>query len=627
MDVIRKQDAAIKDIITSMKNGEPVKLMKLLEIFNTNAETDVQVKLFSILSGYLMLNDNSIETIATCSQLYDKLYKILVNCPPRKATVAFNFLSALLYEDLADNQRRNSIVVYARNLIRSSGCLAAICDLFTSCMMSLLQNHSRNIALFVECNGMTLFQREFLQHDICLQLLATIVQSSTEAAKLIVNTDIGQHLRSFLQRYGPHSQLGQWSTIILYHISRVEASLISKKMDTDNKENNKYSESFLNKVSQNRKIDCSDDTTIFFRNVMKEIMLCGTQKEINFKPFLSTNVIKNSPGNAMDISRAPFCENSKKQKSFCMGPPETIKFYAKHKPPAMSSAQLQELSLSFLRNQHSSKSRTATIMTSNIFLESTQRTLQTNANIVQQRTDSFMEDNLTRSCTQEIDDFKPQFMSTPKKDVHEASQYQTQHDNNSYRSTRRLVKNHQVKRQVKKRVTRHFNQTKTNKEIKHKSFSGRFFDAINTSCTTLVKTVKNIFTPKNTLQETKDNPINRTNRDMSCSYSFTNYMRKRDAVIKDNYKEDTKKGLVNTKDNFQDVSMEINNSCKTCNDTVTLKRKLRNDEHLKKTLRKLKLGINLYGCDFKKISRAMWPKETYMTPIVLYNLYRKLILK
>ncbi|XP_022822104.1 uncharacterized protein LOC111353336 isoform X3 [Spodoptera litura] len=227
MDVIRKQDAAIKD--------------------------------------------NSIETIATCSPLYDKLYKILVNCPPRKATVAFNFLSALLYEDLADNQKRNSIVVYARNLIRSSGCLAAICDLFTSCMMdqeawralcrclaescrgteanqsycthlvpiciqrcnhrniellmvlqSLLQNHSRNIALFVECNGMALFQREFLQHDICLQLLATIVQSSTVAAKLIVNTDIGQQLRSFLQRYGPPSQLGQWSTIILYHISRVE---------------------------------------------------------------------------------------------------------------------------------------------------------------------------------------------------------------------------------------------------------------------------------------------------------------------------------------------------------------------------------------------------------------------
>lgn len=39
-----------------MKNGEPVKLMRLLEIFNTYAETDMQVKLFSILSGYLMLN-------------------------------------------------------------------------------------------------------------------------------------------------------------------------------------------------------------------------------------------------------------------------------------------------------------------------------------------------------------------------------------------------------------------------------------------------------------------------------------------------------------------------------------------------------------------------------------------
>uniref|UniRef100_A0A2H1WW06 SFRICE_000794 n=1 Tax=Spodoptera frugiperda TaxID=7108 RepID=A0A2H1WW06_SPOFR len=74
-------------------------------------------------------------------------------------------------------------------------------------LQSLLQNHNRNIALFVECNGMSLFQREFLQHDICLQLLATIVQSSKEAATLIVNTDICQQLRRFLQLYGPHSQV------------------------------------------------------------------------------------------------------------------------------------------------------------------------------------------------------------------------------------------------------------------------------------------------------------------------------------------------------------------------------------------------------------------------------------
>lgn len=378
-------------------------------------------------------------------------------------------------------------------------------------------------------------------------------------------------------------------------------------MDKYNEENNKFSESFLNKISQNRKTEqCSDDTTIFFRNVMKEIMLCGTQKGNNIKPLLSSNVIINSPGNAMDTSRALFCENIKERKTFCMAPPETIPLYSQHKIPTMSNVHLQksdrnELSLSFLRNQHLSKSRTTTyFVTPNNFSESIQRKLHTNVSSVQHNTvyDSFMKHNLTRSCTQEIDEFKPQFMSTPKKDIHEASRYQKQHDNSSYRS----VRNHQVKRPVKKkRATRHLNQTKTDKDIRHKSFSGRLFDAINTSCTTLVKTVKNIFRPKNTLQKTKDDSINETNPSMSCSYSFTNYMRKRDEVMKDGYKEDTNKAddLVTTKERFEDVSMEINNSCKTCNDTVTLKRKLRNDDNLKKTIRKLKLGINLYGCDFK----------------------------
>ncbi|KAF9415210.1 hypothetical protein HW555_007086 [Spodoptera exigua] len=654
---------SLGDIIISMKNGEPVEVMKLLEIFNNCAETDMQVKLLTILSGYLMLNGDTIEAIATYRPLYDKLYKILVNCPPRRATVAFNFLSALLYGDFADNQRRSSILIYARNLIRSSGCLAAICDLFTSCMMdqeawralcrclaeschgtegnqsycthlvpicikrcnqrnvelllvlqSLLQNHSRNIALFVECNGMTLFQREFLQHDMCLQLLATIVQSSSEAATFIVNTDICQQLRDFLQRYGPQSPMGQWSTIILYHTSRVEVSLTTKKIDGD-KENNKLSESFLKKLSQNRKTESSVDTTIFFRNVMQEIMLCGAQTEHNFKPFLSTNGIIKGRESPMDTSRAPFCEIFKERKDCYCAP--VYKIMIKMNYPYL-----------FYVTKIISQTRTSNnIVTPNRYPETTQRTLQTNVSTLRHNTvyDSLIKHNLTLSYTQEIDAFNPQFMSTPKKEFQQGSRYQKQNDHSTYSS--RSATNHQVKRQAKKkRVTRHFNQTKTDIEMKHKSFSGRFFDAINTSCTTLVKTVKNIFRPKKYLQEPKDDSLNRTNRNASCSYSFTNYMRRRDAVAKD---EDTSKveGLMITKEHFGDFSTDLNNSCKTCNDTITLKRKLRNDDHLKKTLRKLKLGINLYGCDFKKISRSMWPKERYMTPVVLYNLYRKLILK
>ncbi|CAH0722672.1 unnamed protein product, partial [Brenthis ino] len=104
----------------------------------------------------------------------------------------------------------------------------------------------------------------------------------------------------------------------------------------------------------------------------------------------------------------------------------------------------------------------------------------------------------------------------------------------------------------------------------------------------------------------------------TCSYSFTNYMRERDAILKSN------------KDNIEHskhISVFSLNDCNTCNDTIALKQKLANNSSLQQTVKRLKMGINLYGCDFKKISKAMWPQEKYMTPSVLYNLYRKLIIK
>lgn len=87
-----------------------------------------------------LLQDDNIAAIITYNPIYDKICKILANCPPRKTAVAFNFLSALLYVDEEDSHRKNSLISYARNMIRSSGCLATMCELFTTCMMVIQLN-------------------------------------------------------------------------------------------------------------------------------------------------------------------------------------------------------------------------------------------------------------------------------------------------------------------------------------------------------------------------------------------------------------------------------------------------------------------------------------------------------
>ncbi|KAJ8734849.1 hypothetical protein PYW08_014099 [Mythimna loreyi] len=688
----------VKDVVTSMKNGNAFSLPGLLDMLNTSTEVDVQVKLFSVLSAYLMLNDCKNEVIVTYNPIYDKICKILANCPPRKTTVAFNFLSALLYVDDEESHRKLSIVAYAKNMIRSSGCLATMCDLFSTCMMhqeawralcqclaescrgvetnqsycthlvpmciqrynqrntevllvlqSLLQNHNRNITLFMECNGISLFQREQLQHDMCMQLLATIVQSSSEVVALVVKTGICQQLRDFIQTYGPQSQLGQWATIVLYHTSKVEALCERPKLDEVKTENNKQSESFLAKLhpdDQHRQKECSADTTKFFQNVMKEIFQCGAQKEFNnlktfFPPDIKTN---RSPKNTVNnASRVPFHPTPIK-KQFCMARQESCNLYGTNieATEIRNDCKTKELSFSFLR-KHTSNNKNAgkAFVTTSKFDESFQRSFQTNESRARKNTvcDTLMEIADSSLITLGTNDFNPQFSSTPKKnDIYKYSRYENKrsYTDNTVKSIEKSVRNHKIKRQLeKKKIAKHLEHSNIDKQIKHKSFSGRFFDAINTSCTTLVKTVKNIFRPKNDLYETKNDAdsdsFNKTSKQdtLSCSYSFTDYMRRRDAALKDDctYKRDGVGVDLKPKTNIEDFSMEMSNSCNTCNNTIALKRKLVSDEHLKQTIRKLKLGINLYGCNFKKISRTMWPKENYMTPTVLYNLYRKLIIK
>ncbi|XP_045489268.1 uncharacterized protein LOC110996413 [Pieris rapae] len=143
-------------------------------------------------------------------------------------------------------------------------------------------------------------------------------------------------------------------------------------------------------------------------------------------------------------------------------------------------------------------------------------------------------------------------------------------------------------------------RTKKNKPNKvDRSLGTKFLNVVNSSCTTIIKSIKNVFTRNTSVKQ---------NANETCG-SFTEYMRIRDQYL-----------------NISKSSSDVK-SCMTCNDTQLLKEKLLSDDRLKVTVKKLKHGINLFGCDFKKISKTFWPHEQCMTPAVLYNLYRKLIVK
>ncbi|XP_050352475.1 uncharacterized protein LOC126774868 [Nymphalis io] len=168
-------------------------------------------------------------------------------------------------------------------------------------------------------------------------------------------------------------------------------------------------------------------------------------------------------------------------------------------------------------------------------------------------------------------------------------------------------------------------RTSDNKKLQNKTIGGKFIDIINGSCTTLVKSFtsfKNIFRHKEPSTSKDVSTSTSVVSTFECN-SFTNYMRERDA----NSRHFDKKGNVAYLKREFGVEDYNFSSCNTCDDTIALKQKLTNDATLQQTVKRLKFGINLYGCDFKKISRTMWPNEHYMTPSVLYNLYRKLIMK
>lgn len=235
------------------------------------------------------------------------------------------------------------------------------------------------------------------------------------------------------------------------------------------------------------------------------------------------------------------------------------------------------------------------------FIEDSNKFGTTGFNMTVRQTASVFQYSKEKHSESDLSDFKPTLVSTPKRQyLNENSSIQTKLQNIT-----KISYSGQAKRFCKSRINKQYktNKSKTTqttldrtKDVKQRSMSARLFSAINDSCTTLVKSVKNIFTLKKDYNKKNKNSnggySSKNYEADSCNYSFTNYMRERDAILGNEDTQTEKMEYDNSNSFYRD-------SCTTCKDTIVLQHKMGTDKHLQQTIKRLKIGVHLYGCNFK----------------------------
>ncbi|XP_014360227.2 uncharacterized protein LOC106712247 [Papilio machaon] len=525
------------DLAASLEHVTKNDIYRILELIHLSNDNQIQIKLISILTIYMMSNGPDRELIIKFNPLYDKMCEILTKGHQKKSNITLNFLAGLLHtEDDAASTRARAQVLYAQNMIRASGCLMAMANLFIngllhqdtwqalcrcladSCsdsesnqnycshlipvcvrrcrpgnehvfqvVQSLLSNNERNTQLFYKSGGCRMFNREYLKYDRCLQLLNTVVSNPDVRDKILNDTDIIGDLKDLKQMYGSTSQNTKDSISIQKPTNKTDISSLSFLLNN-------------NSVKSSTNINFKDEENDYDKSI------CSNKKII--------------------LKKSHCCKEEKKN---------------------------------------------------------------TQKNII---------------------DFKPKYASTPKQTKTNKSKNFTPRP--IHKTYKKQYKNLSIDSKLKI-------NTKSNKDesVQRRFGASRILDVINETCTTIMKSVTNVFRSKKREDSLNQSENSNSERQSQYANSFTNYMRQRDAMLEQN----------STNSYLNDLMEEAQYECNTCNDTLSLKRKFSNDDFLKETVNKLKLGINLYGCNFKKISNTFWREENYMTPTVLYNLYRKLILK
>ncbi|CAG4963093.1 unnamed protein product [Parnassius apollo] len=446
-------------------------------------------------------------------------------------------------------------------------------------LQSLLSNNERNIRLFYECGGKNIFAREFLKYEQCLQLLNTIVLNTVLKNKLLEETNILYNLEHFKQLYGPMSQLGQWVTIILYN------------MNIDDKGFKKHADK--NETGMFDKSDNNDDTMELYQNVIKQNYSFEAEKISNTHK--KSKIYKRNLNKNIQTEK---CLNETKVVTMCKTNNSILRNMENypHRSDNLPTSCLQRKNSNKNSKKYSyCENQKDVSHTKSIYNQINSNLEESPAN--KNYTELYAEKRVTN--TEEVKkesisefSFRPPLVSTPK-NMYRNNVSRAHISNMSIRKSpiNKSYKNQRIKTSHIERIKTDCN--KVNVSCRQRTFGASLFNAINESCTRIVTSIRNLFKTKK-IEKPHKETFDNSNIDVAdivhCSYSFTDYMLKREALLNEQNSD-----LTSYRNSFH-------KECASCNDTLTLKEKLANDDFLKETVKKLKRGLHVYGCDFKVIT-------------------------
>ncbi|XP_041974003.1 uncharacterized protein LOC121729529 [Aricia agestis] len=281
------------------------------------------------------------EIVIKFKPLYDKILLVLNQGPSPKTRLTFTLIASLiLAESGTDLSKTEALRMYAQNMIRISGCLSALCHLFTNSMLqhetwitlcralseachksvlnqnycshliplciercrrsntevllvlhSLLVDHHTNIKVFYESDGMSVFTRETLLHTSYLSTLNTVIEGTKPSHREYVrnSNSIFQCLRRWVLTDESGSAVTKWAVVVLYSRKKLlgaDEKLCYEPVNCENDNNNKNNSNFVgiqNGSTTEHKEEFvengNSETQDLFRNVMKEVYDWKCKKE------------------------------------------------------------------------------------------------------------------------------------------------------------------------------------------------------------------------------------------------------------------------------------------------------------------------------------------------------------